>query len=181
MFNPPNLFGMRRNYNRNCDQNTARPPHDRGSGYCESGCYESGEMGPAEEADLTGCPEECRECDRQRIREGCDRSGHCAGCGEPGPQGPRGERGPQGYPGEPGEPGPQGPRGEAGPPGCPGDRGETGPQGVTGPQGPQGEPGPQGPRGEPGARGPAGPPAKQYSCLFFRRGTYPAGEDQTSA
>ena len=26
MFNPPNLFGMRRNYNRNCDQNTARPP-----------------------------------------------------------------------------------------------------------------------------------------------------------
>ena len=131
MFNPPNLFGMRRNYNRNYDQNTARPPHDRGSGYCESGCYESGEMGPAEEADLTGCPEECRECDRQwmregcdrqRIRAGCDRSGHCGGCGEPGPQGPRGERGPQGYPGEPGEPGPQGPRGEAGPPGCPGDR-----------------------------------------------------------
>lgn len=92
MFNPPNLFGMRRNYNRNYDQNTARPPHDRGSGYCESGCYESGEMGPAEEADLTGCPEECRECDRQwmregcdrqRIRAGCDRSGHCGGCGEP--------------------------------------------------------------------------------------------------
>lgn len=174
MFNPPNLFGMRRNYNRNCDQNTARPPHDRGSGYCESGCYESGEMGPAEEADLTGCPEECRECDRQwmregcdrqRIRAGCDRSGHCGGCGEPGPQGPRGERGPQGYPGEPGEPGPQGPRGEAGPPGCPGDRGETGPQGVTGPQGPQGEPGPQGPRGEPGARGPAGPPGHPQNSI----------------
>ena len=98
MFNPPNLFGMRRNYNRNYDQNTARPPHDRGSGYCESGCYESGELGPAEEADLTGCPEECRECDRQWMREGCDRqriragcdwSGHCGGCGEPGPQGPR--------------------------------------------------------------------------------------------
>ena len=87
MFNPPNLFGMRRNYNRNYDQNTARPPHDRGSGYCESGCYESGEMGPAEEADLTGCPEECRECDRQQMREGCDRSGHCGGCGEAGPPG----------------------------------------------------------------------------------------------
>lgn len=151
MFNPPNLFGMRRNYNRNYDQNTARPPHDRGSGY-----YESGVMGPAEEADLTGCPGEDRECDR---------SGHCGGCGEPGPQGPRGERGPQGYPGEPGEPGPQGPRGEAGPPGCPGDRGETGPQGVTGPQGPQGEPGPQGPRGEPGARGPAGPPGHPQNSI----------------
>ncbi len=158
MFNPPNLFGMGRNYNRNYDQNTdtTKP------GECDALCYdgtdycEFGEMDPAEEVNLTGCPGECR---------GCDRSGCCGECGEPGPQGPRGERGPQGYPGEPGEPGPQGPRGEAGPPGCPGERGEAGPQGVTGPQGPQGEPGPQGPRGEPGARGPAGPPGHPQNSI----------------
>ena len=137
MFNPPNLFGMGRNYNRNYDQNTAQSSHDRISGENMLAA------GTNQHTDTTTLGE----------------------CGEPGPQGPRGERGPQGYPGEPGEPGPQGPRGEAGPPGCPGERGEAGPQGVTGPHGQQGEPGPQGPSGEPGARGPAGPPGHPQNSI----------------
>lgn len=137
MFYPPNLFGARRNFNRNyygsgqrrmveeaCPQNPKEEPESQGSG------EEQGQQRPEEERGL---------------------------------QDPRGERGPQG---PRGEPGPQGARGEPGMPGCPGERGEPGPQGVTGPQGPQGATGPQGPRGEQGARGPAGPPGYPQNSIF---------------
>ncbi len=172
MFNPPNLFGMGRNFNRNYNRNTAQsssnyvsktnmaestPSHHtntKESEECNSSCGESESVGEGQEQNLTGCCVQCKEIEQQGLR------------GEPGPQGPRGEPGPPGRPGEPGEIGPQGPRGEPGPPGCPGERGEIGPQGVTGPQGPQGATGPQGPRGEPGPRGPAGPPGYPQNSIF---------------
>ena len=154
MFTPPNLFGMRRNCNRTCNQNTAFPSSNCVSETNPSVSIPSphtntaGPQGPRGEPGPPGCP------------------------GEPGPPGCPGEQGPPGCPGEPGPPGcpgeqgPQGPRGEPGPPGCPGEPGEPGPQGVTGPQGLQGATGPQGPRGEPGARGPAGPPGYPQNCIF---------------
>lgn len=151
MFRPPNLLGMRRNFNRNCNQNivqqssnciskanTAMSEPSQHTNtkelgeYASSYCCESRSTDLAEELDLPGCSTKCKEQESQ---------------------GARGEPDPPGCPDELGEPGPQGPRGEAGPPGCPGERGETGPQGVTGPQGPQGATGPQGPRGEPGPPG----------------------------
>lgn len=144
MFNPPNLFGTRRNLGRNYHQNT-------GSAECDSSCscgHEPTE--PIEEPDGSA-PDECRKKGPQNVAA---------------LQGLRGEPGPPGCPGERGEPGPQGPRGEPGPPGCPGERGERGPQGVTGPQGPQGPTGPQGPRGELGARGPAGPCGYPQNSIF---------------
>ncbi len=157
MFNPPNLFGRRRNFNGNHNQNAACPfsrsvsetngnesdSSNDGDG-TKSGkdnfcCGESRSMNPEEKPEQLCCP------------------GRCEGLVQPGPPG---------CPGERGEPGPQGPRGEPGPPGCPGERGEIGPQGVTGPQGPQGATGPQGPRGEPGVRGPAGPPGYPQNSVF---------------
>ena len=172
MFNPPNLFGMGRNYNRNYNRNTAQsssncvsksnmakstPSHHTNTkelGEHNSSGGEPESMEEGQEQNFTDCCVQCKEIDLQ------------GGRGEPGPQGPRGEPGPPGCPGEPGEIGPQGPRGEPGPPGCPGERGEIGPQGVTGPQGPQGATGPQGPRGEPGIRGPAGPPGYPQNSIF---------------
>ena len=172
MFNPPNLFGMGRNFNRNYNRNTAQsssnyvsksnmakstPSHHTNTKELEEYNSSGGEpesMEEGQEQNFTDCCVRCKEIDLEGAR------------GEPGPQGPRGEPGPPGCPGEPGEIGPQGPRGEPGPPGCPGERGEIGPQGVTGPQGPQGATGPQGPRGEPGIRGPAGPPGYPQNSIF---------------
>ena len=184
MFNPQNLFGMRRNFNKNYNQNTVQPSFNGVSGtnkavsnpsrytnITKSGgynscCCEPELQEPRGEAGSPGCPGEPGEIGPQGPR-GEPGSPGCPGePGEIGPQGPRGEPGPPGCPGEPGEIGPQGPRGEAGPPGCPGERGETGPQGVTGPQGPQGATGPQGPRGEPGVRGPEGPPGYPQNSIF---------------
>ena len=164
MFNPPNLFGMRRNFNRNYNPSTAQSSsncvleantvvsdssqHTNTTESVEddsSYCCESGLVELVEEPEPSNCPDECKEFD---------------------PQEPRGESALPGWPAKRGETGPQGPRGEPGPPGCPGERGEIGPQGVTGPQGPQGATGPQGPRGEPGARGPAGPPGYPQNSIF---------------
>ena len=166
MFNPPILFSMGRNLNRNYNQNIARsssnyvpkgnmaasePPQSQYTGtrvsgeYDSSCCYDSTAAETVGEWNSQEYPTQCREF---------------------GPQGLRGEPGPPGCPGERGEIGPQGPRGEPGPPGCPGERGEIGPQGVTGPQGPQGATGPQGPRGAPGARGPAGPSGYPQNSIF---------------
>ena len=176
MFNPPNLFGMRRNFNRNYNQNTVQPSCNcisKGNTAVavpsqhintneskvddSSCCCESGPMESVEELELPCCPRECAEPIRERPIGESEPSCCPVKCGEP----------------EPpccfvkcGERGPQGPRGEPGPPGCPGERGETGPQGVTGPQGPQGPTGPQGPRGELGARGPAGPPGYPQNSIF---------------
>lgn len=164
MFNPPNLFGMRRTPNRNFYQNVSQP-----SSNCEA------ETDPA-------VPDNFQNT-RVTEPEECDSSCFC----EPKPIGPREESVPfsgqdeygeteptelveaQGQlccQGERGEPGPMGPRGEQGPPGCQGERGEPGPQGITGPQGPQGATGPMGPRGEQGARGPAGPPGYSQNSVF---------------
>lgn len=158
MFNPPNLFGMGRNYNRNYNRNTAQfsanrisEPNpavsvpsqytnseetEKYSASCSCGC------GTAESEERPGQPESFY----QSI-ESC-------------PPGCRGECGEPCLPDCPGE------CVKPCPPGCPGERGEPGPQGVTGPQGPQGERGPQGPRGEPGARGPAGPPGYPQNSIF---------------
>ncbi len=171
MFNPPNLFGGRKDFNRNDNQNIVQPSFNcvsntnrnmsdpswytniKESGEYASSCYCEPRSG---ELEKERCSIKCKESGSQ---------GYPGERGEMGPQGPRGEPGPQGCPGEHGEigpqgvtgpqgpqgaTGPQGPRGEPGPQGCPGERGEMGPQGVTGPQGPQGVTGPQGPRGEPG-------------------------------
>lgn len=142
MFNPQNLFGMRRNFNKNYNQNTVQPSFNNVSGTNKA------VSNPSRYTNITKS------------------GGYNSCCCEPELQEPRGEAGSPGCPSEPGEIGPQGPRGEAGPPGCPGERGETGPQGVTGPQGPQGATGPQGPRGEPGVRGPEGPPGYPQNSIF---------------
>lgn len=167
IFNPPNLFGMRRNLNGNYYQNAS--PHSQN----------------VEEKAGNAVSDYSQNVDTAKS-EG---DGVSCVCGpgfinqqeEPGPMGPRMEQGLsccQGGPGPmeagmeqefsccQGEPGPMGPRGEQGPPGCPGERGEPGPQGVTGPQGPQGATGPMGPRGEQGPRGPAGPPGYPQNSVF---------------
>ena len=181
--NSPNLFGMRRNFNRNYNQNIAQPSNcaseankivSNPSQYrnatelrkYSSCCCKLGPQGPKGDPGPPGCQGERGEIG-PRGPKGDPGSPGCQGePGEVGPQGPRGEQGPPGCQGECGEIGPQGPRGEQGPPGCPGERGEPGPQGVTGPQGPQGVTGPQGPRGEPGARGPEGPPGYPQNSIF---------------
>ena len=167
IFNPPNLFGMRRNLNGNYYQNAS--PHSQN----------------VEEKAGNSVSDYSQNVDTAKS-EG---DGVSCVCGpgfinqqeEPGPMGPRMEQGlsccqgglgPMGAGMEQefsccqGEPGPMGPRGEQGPPGCPGERGEPGPQGVTGPQGPQGATGPMGPRGEQGPRGPAGPPGYPQNSVF---------------
>lgn len=148
MFNQPNLFGPRRNFNRNYNQNMAQTssrcvPQGNAAklessqhmNFAEPGernsfdCCVPKEKGP----ELSGCFVECgKRAEAGSYDWPCESK-------ERGPQGPRGE------------PGPQGPRGEPGPPGCTGERGE---------------PGPQGPRGEPGARGPAGPPGYPQNSIF---------------
>ncbi len=135
MFNPPNLFGGRKDFNRNDNQNIVQPSFNCVSNtnrnMSDPSWYtnikESGEY-----ASSCYCEPRSGELEKERCSIKCKESGS------------------QGYPGERGEMGPQGPRGEPGPQGCPGERGEMGPQGVTGPQGPQGVTGSQGPRGEPG-------------------------------
>ena len=188
MFNPPNLFGMRRNFNRNYNQNTAQPSCNcisKGNTAVavpsqhintneskvddSSCCYESGSMESVEELELPCCPRECAEPIRERPIGESEPSCCPVKCGESEPPCclvKCGEPEPPCCPVKCGERGPQGPRGEPGLPGCPGERGETGPQGVTGPQGPQGPTGPQGPRGELGARGPAGPPGYPQNSIF---------------
>ena len=104
MFNPPNLFGMSRNCNRNYNQNTAQP-----SDNCVTG-ENRVESEPSQHIDTAESGELFYQSD------------YPAKCGEPGPQGPRGEAGPPGCPGERGETGPQGVTGP------------QGPQGATGPE-----------------------------------------------
>lgn len=89
MFNPPNLFGMRRNPNINDAQNNKSEPDSPGP---------MGPMGPRGEQGPPGCPGER---------------------GEQGPQGVTGPQGPQGATGPMGPRGEQGARGPAGPPGYP--------------------------------------------------------------
>lgn len=182
MFGPPNLFGARRNFNRNVNTsyhaNTADISSDHASEPDTSGPDLSRFTNTAESEKcppVCCCPDSESPCMEPVFPEccgnSCPPSPERPSClqgppGDPGPQGPQGVPGPQGPQGEQGEIGPQGPRGNPGPQGSPGERGEPGPQGVTGPQGPQGATGPQGPQGEPGPRGPAGPPGyPQYSIL----------------
>ncbi len=174
MFNPPNLFGMGRNYNRNNQQNnhqsTARTSPDDVSG------ANTAVSAPSEHADTTESGKYdtsvCRlpSCADEIVNSGpvCSSdenlepdlpyasgengeafpsccSGECANPGLPF------------CPGECGKPGPQGPRGEPGPPGCPGERGEPGPQGPRGEPGPPGCPGERGETGPQGVTGPQGP------------------------
>ena len=152
MFNPPNLFGMRRNPNRNYYQNTAQPPQNSevrtDTAISDTQHTRNEESAPIE------------SMEKQEFPVLPD------GYGEPEPREPREEPSSHCCQGERGETGPMGPRGEQGPPGCQGERGEPGPQGVTGPQGPQGATGPMGPRGEQGARGPAGPPGYPQNSVF---------------
>lgn len=187
MFNPPNLFGMRRNPNRNYNQNTPQRSQNsetqkdaaasdslQHTNTAEpesviSGCgpkppnhqndYE--EFGPIEsmeEQRASDCYSECEEHEPYEPEpQDCCDKPESSSCCGCASPGPQGPRGEQG---------PQGPRGEQGPPGCQGERGEQGPQGVTGPQGPQGATGPMGPRGEQGARGPAGPPGYPQNSVF---------------
>lgn len=80
MFNPPNLFGMRRNFNRNYNQNTVQPSCNcisKGNTAVavpsqhintneskvddSSCCCESGPMESVEELELPCCPRECAE------------------------------------------------------------------------------------------------------------------------
>ena len=164
MFNPPNLFGMGRNFNRNCRQNTPPPsansttetdtaipaPSENTTAAESEECNPTPDYEPEPlETEEIACPQ---SCPGNILEQDSQKQGFL-----PGSQGPKGERG---------EIGPQGPRGIPGPQGCPGERGEIGPQGVTGPQGPQGATGPQGPRGEQGARGPAGPPGYPQTSSF---------------
>lgn len=150
LFNPPNLFGMRRNLNTNYNQNNASQPSrnfEAEEDTAVSDCSRNtSETEPEEDAVSCFC-----ESDSMVLQEKSEFSGCFEEIGEQGPMGPMG---------------PQGPRGEQGPPGCPGERGEQGPQGVTGPQGPQGATGPMGPRGEQGERGPAGPPGYPQNSVF---------------
>ncbi len=110
MFNPPNLFGMGRNFNRNYNRNTAQsssnyvsksnmakstPSHHTNTKELEEYNSSGGEpesMEEGQEQNFTDCCVRCKEIDLQGAR------------GEPGPQGPRGEpgiRGPAGPPGYP--------------------------------------------------------------------------------
>lgn len=124
IFNPPNLFGMRRNLNGNYYQNAS--PHSQNVEE-KAGNAVSDYSKNAGTAKLEGDGVSC-VCGPGFINQQ----------GEPGPMGPRGEQGPPGCPGERGEPGPQGVTGP------------QGPQGATGPMGPRGEQGPRGPAGPPG-------------------------------
>ncbi len=126
MFNPPNLFGMGRNFNRNYNRNYNRNTTQSSSNCvsktnmavsdpsCHTNTKESGEYDSS-----CGCESELMRASQESNLSGCS-----VKCGEPGPQGPRGEPGPPGCPGERGEVGPQGPRGE------PGIRGPAGPPGY---------------------------------------------------
>lgn len=149
IFNPPNLFGMRRNLNENYYQNAS--PHSQNV-EAKAGNAVSDNSQNAGTAKPEGDGVSCA-CGPGFINQQ----------EEPGPMGAGIE---QEFSCCQGEPGPMGPRGEQGPPGCPGERGEQGPQGVTGPQGPQGATGPMGPRGEQGPRGPAGPPGYPQNSVF---------------
>ena len=186
IFNPPNLFCMGRNCNRNYNRNAGRRPPDgisrantvlAGSsqnttspgsvGHHVSCNHGSNPVDPVNKAGLPCSPCGCGNPGTPSAPEGCDSPvPSSCGCGNPGMScGPCG-RGEPGPPGPRGEPGPRGPRGEPGPPGCPGECGEPGPQGARGEPGlpgcpgERGEPGPQGvtgPQGPQGVTGPQGP------------------------
>ncbi len=117
LFQPPNLFGMRRNPSQCADTN-------------ESVEYNSCDCEPGE-LELI-CPWDC--CG------GCGKPGCQGERGEAGPQGPRGEPGPPGCQGERGEVGPQGVTGPQGPQGAVGPQGPRGERGERGPAGPCGYP-----------------------------------------
>lgn len=194
IFNPPNLFGMRRNLNGNYNQNASQPSRndkaeagntasDNSQNACTTESEEndapcdcgSGFINQREKFGLSGCQGEPGLMDsreEQRLSD-CQEEPRPMGSrmeqGDSDCQGGSGIMGPrmeQGFSCCQGEPGPMGPRGEQGPPGCQGERGEPGPQGVTGPQGPQGATGPMGPKGEQGPRGPAGPPGYPQNSVF---------------
>ena len=169
IFNPPNLFGMGRNCNRNYNRNTVQPSPNCGSeantaasdpshhtnaaesGKYNSCCCKSEPMEQVKEPALPDCPCECREEEQLECPCECreEEQPDCpCECRKPAlPNCPCGC----------GEPGPQGPRGEPGPPGCPGECGEPGPQGPRGEPGPPGCPGERGETGPQGVTGPQGP------------------------
>lgn len=119
MFNPPNLFGMRRMPDRSCNQRTSESARNR-ENETNVDLSENPHNTSMEEQKSYGCGPYC----------------YC----EPGPMGPRGEQGPPGCPGERGETGPQGVTGPQGPQGATGPMGPRGEQGARGPAGPSGYP-----------------------------------------
>lgn len=119
MFNPPNLFGMRRTPDRSCNQRTSEQARNW-ENETSVAVSESPHNTGTEELKSYGCGSYC----------------YC----EPGPMGPRGEQGPPGCPGERGETGPQGVTGPQGPQGATGPMGPRGEQGARGPAGPSGYP-----------------------------------------
>ena len=116
MFNPQNLFGMRRNFNKNYNQNTVQPSFNGVSGTNKA------VSNPSRYTNITKS------------------GGYNSCCCEPELQEPRGEAGPPGCPGERGETGPQGVTGPQGPQGATGPQGPRGEPGVRGPEGPPGYP-----------------------------------------
>lgn len=100
MFNPPNLFGMGRNFNRNYNRNYNRNTTQSSSNCvsktnmavsdpsCHTNTKESGEYDSS-----CGCESELMRASQESNLSGCS-----VKCGEPGPQGPRGEPGPQAVP-----------------------------------------------------------------------------------
>lgn len=183
MFSPPNLFGTRRNFNRNYYTNRNNPPSDhtsetetpgadlsRPSNTAEPEEYSPAPCEPDTEPALPeycensfeDCPAEydenchkdhCTEYDENREKS-CPPTSGAPAC----LQGPPGDPGPQGPQGEPGEQGPPGEQGEIGPQGPRGAPGPPGSPGERGEPGPQGVTGPQGPQGATGPQGPQGDP-----------------------
>ena len=181
IFNPPNLFCMGRNCNRNYNRNAGRRPPDgisrantvlAGSsqnttspgsvGHHVSCNHGSNPVDPVNKAGLPCSPCGCGNPGTPSAPEGCDSpvpSSGCCGCVDPGtPSAPEGCDSPVPSSGccgcvDSGTP--------SAPEGCdspvPSSCGCGNPGMSCGPCG-RGEPGPPGPRGEPGPRGPRGEP-----------------------
>lgn len=117
LFNPPNLFGMRRMPVRNCNPNAPQA---------------SAHFEPKEDI---AAPDRSQHASIEEPE-----TQEVSFFSEPGPMGPRGEPGPPGCQGERGEPGPQGVTGPQGPQGATGPMGPRGEPGARGPAGPCGYP-----------------------------------------
>ena len=147
LFQPPNLFGVRRESNRNYNQNTAQPSSNcvptanavtsdpsqctnkTESDECDSSCCCDSEPIKPE---LSGCPSGCGEYSPQKPREESDLPGCFGECKEPGSQDPKEEMVPPGCFGESSEFGLQKPREESDLPGCSGECREPGSQELKG-------------------------------------------------
>ena len=109
MFNPPNLFGGRKDFNRNDNQNIVQPSFN-----CVSNTNRN-MSDPSWYTNIKESGEYASSCYCEPRSEELEKERWSIKCKESGSQSSRGEPGPQGYPGERGEMGPQGPRGEPGP------------------------------------------------------------------